>query len=93
MVNSSILDRNKKHKKSGIAYRFFVGRTIFTLNLLKQQASHYLHAIRRTQKQVIWIKTSHTHSPSTKSRLNLTAVTWPQNNELKPWQASVGKAL
>jgi len=28
-----------------------------------------------------------------KSQLNLTEATWPQSNELKPWQASVGKVL
>ena len=39
------------------------------------------------------IKTSYTHSPSMKSQLNLTEATWPQSNELKPWQASVGKVL
>lgn len=28
-----------------------------------------------------------------KSQLNLGEATWPQSNELKPWQASVGKVL
>jgi hypothetical protein len=28
-----------------------------------------------------------------KSRLNPREVTWPQSNELKPWQALVGKVL